>query len=119
MRRSNRPHLARKGDIVKVETEGLYKTIATFLAGVVLSGCVSWFLGPKNAVTQQELIGMMPGLISQYSPYTQDAKTLTDQLTNVRAEQAKEGAQIEQMQIDLARVSEKLGVTAHPGAETR
>lgn len=105
----------RQGDLMP--TQDVWKSLALFLGGVILSGCVSWFLGPKNAVTQQELNSMMPGLISQYSPYTQDQKVLSEQLLTFREVQVKQGAAIEQMQIDLARVSDKLGVPAHPAIE--
>lgn len=103
----------RQGDLMP--TQDVWKSLALFLGGVILSGCVSWFLGPKNAITQQELNSMMPGYISQYSPYTQDSQALKQQLTTVREVQVQQGAAIQQMQIDLARVSDKLGVTAHPG----
>lgn len=103
----------------KPSLEGLYQKIALFLAGVVLSGISAWFIGPKNAVTKEDLERMMPSMIAQYSPYTGDAKNIGTQLQALHDEQVRQGAQINQMAVDVGRISEKVGVTAHPAAERR
>lgn len=92
----------------------LYKTIAVFLAGVVLSGATSWFLYPRNAITKDDLERMMPALVMQNNPYSGDAKNISTQLQALHDEQVRQGAQINQIAVDVGRLSEKVGVTAHP-----
>lgn len=109
------------GDKVLSSQTDYYKSAALFLAGVVVSGGLSWFLGPKNVVTQEELRIQMPALMSQFNPYMQDQTLLKEQLTNVRTDQAKQGlvlertsSAVEQLEMDVARISDKVGVPAHP-----
>jgi hypothetical protein len=96
-----------------------YKTAATLLLGIVLSSGAHWIFGPKNVLTQEDLVKLMPAMIAQYSPYTGDAKNLSTQLQALHDEQVRQGAQIGQMSVDVGRISEKIGVTAHPAGEQR
>lgn len=95
-------------------SDGVYKTVAVFLAGVVLSGATSWFLYPRNAITKDDLERMMPALVMQNNPYSGDAKNISTQLQALHDEQVRQGAQINQIAVDVGRLSEKVGVTAHP-----
>lgn len=99
--------------------ESLYKNAALFLAGVVLSGATSWFLYPRNAITKDELDRIIPAMVSANNPYMGDAKNITTQLVALHDEQVRQGAQIQQMAVDVGRISEKIGVTAHPSADQR
>lgn len=96
-----------------------WKTAATFLGGVVLAGASSWFLYPRNAVTKEDLERSIPSLISQYSPYTQDQRNIATQLQVLHDEQVRQGAALSQMAVDVGRISEKVGVTAHPNTEVK
>jgi hypothetical protein len=79
--------------------------------GVV--GCLSGMLMMAfslghNVVTRDDV----PSLIAQYSPYTTDAEAIKVQLTQQAQEIGDMQAQIRQLDLDVARVSEKLGVHA-------
>lgn len=69
-----------------------WKTVAVFLAGVVLSGAISWFSVPKNMLTKDDLEKAMPAMMSQYNPYTTDSKNISTQLQALHDEQVRQGA---------------------------
>lgn len=89
----------------------IYKTLAVALGSVVVTLIGAYLMSARNAVTKDEL----PGLIQQYSPYTTDAKDIKAKLDELRDAQVKTTEQLRQVQIDTARIGEKLGVTASPG----
>lgn len=89
----------------------IYKTATVVLASVIVTLIGAYFMAARNAVTKDEL----PGLIQQYSPYTTDAKDIKAKLDELRDAQVKTTEQLHQVQIDTARIGEKLGVTASPG----
>ena len=89
----------------------VYKTLTIALSSIVVTLIGAYFIATHNAVTKEEL----PGLIQQYSPYTTDAKDIKAKLDELRDEQVKTTEQLHQVQIDTARIGDKLGVTASPG----
>ena len=92
-------------------TPDIYKTLSIALGSIVVTLIGAYFIAVHNAVTKDEL----PGLIQQYSPYTTDAKDIKAKLDELRDAQVKSTEQLRQVQIDTARIGEKLGVTASPG----
>lgn len=97
-----------------IDRSDIYKWLSGLLAGALLSGAGFWLSFPRNVVTKDDLDKAMPGLISQYSQYTQDARNISTQLQALHDEQVRQGQRIEQMAVDVGRVSEKIGVSAHP-----
>jgi hypothetical protein len=80
--------------------------------GVV--GCLSGMLMMAfslghNVVTRDD----MPALIAQYSPYTADAEAIKVQLTDQAREIGAMQMQVEQLELGVAQISEKLGISAH------
>ena len=92
-------------------TPDIYKTLTVALGSIIVTLVGAYFVAAHNAVTKEEL----PGLIQQYSPYTSDAKDIKAKLDELRDAQIKTAEQLRQVQIDTARIGEKLGVTASPG----
>ena len=93
----------------------IYKTVTVALGSILVTFIGVYFTSNHNAVTKEEL----PGLIQQYSPYTVDAKSIQSKLDELAIEQAKTTEQLHQLQIDTARISEKLGVPASPGVRLK
>jgi hypothetical protein len=90
----------------------IYKTLTITLASIVVTLIGAYFLAARNVVTKEEL----PGLIQQYSPYTVDSKDIKTKLDELRFEQIRTTEQVRQLQIDTARIGEKLGVPGTPAA---
>jgi hypothetical protein len=92
----------------------IWKQATIFLAGVVLTGVGAWATINHAAVTREE----MPNLVLAYSQSPQLQLQLTQQSKQMDEQSIKIGqlqAQVEQLQMDVARISEHLGVTARPG----
>jgi hypothetical protein len=89
----------------------IYKTTTIILGSIVVTIVGAYFMAARDAVKKEDL----PGLIQQYSPYTADSKNIQSRLDVLQIEQAKTTEQLRQLQIDTARIGEKLGVTASPG----
>jgi len=90
---------------------GIYKTLAVTLGGVIVTLVGAYLVATHNVVTKEDL----PGLIQQYSPYTADSKDIKAKLDELRDSQVKTTEQLHQLQIDTARIADKLGVVASPG----
>lgn len=103
--------------MVKPTTGDIYKMLMPMLVGALLSGAAFWLSFPRNVITKDDLEKTMPGLIAQYSQYSQDAKNISTQLQALHDEQLRQGASMSQMAVDVGRISEKVGVSAHPTAE--
>lgn len=89
----------------------IYKTITLCLSSALLTLMAAYYTAARNAVTHEE----MPGLILQYSPYTGDQKDIRTKLDELYQQNGQLHSEVQQLQIDIARISEKVGVTAHPG----
>lgn len=61
-----------------------------------------------NVVTRDD----MPALIAQYSPYTTDAEAIKVQLTEQAQEIGEMQEQIRQLDLGVAQISAKLGISA-------
>jgi len=90
---------------------GMYKTVAVALGSIVVTLVGAYFVATRDVVTKAEL----PGLMRQSNPYEGDAKDIKAKLDELRDAQIKTAEQLRQVQIDTARIGEKLGVTASPG----
>lgn len=88
-----------------------------FLLGIIVTGCTSWFLYPRNAITKDDLKEIVPAMVQSNNPYTLDQRNISTQLLALHDEQVRQGAQIQQMAVDVGRISEKVGVTAHPATQ--
>jgi hypothetical protein len=64
----------------------------------------------RNVVTRDDI----PALIAQYSPYTTDAEAIKVQLGQQAQEIGAMQAHIQQLEVGVAQISEKLGIPAHP-----
>lgn len=84
---------------------GVYKFLTTVLITIVISMGTFYFAVGKDAITKQD----MPGLLA----------TMQRQIDDQTAEIAKLRSEVVQLEIDTARISDKLGVPAHPAAAER
>jgi hypothetical protein len=84
---------------------GIWKAAALFLAGVVVTLSGAWFSVTRDSVSRTEIPVMM--------------KEYTDQLISVREQNARMEEKMIQLQVDVARISERLGVPMHPGQENQ
>lgn len=104
--------------MVKPGPSDIYKMMTAALLGALLAGAGFWLSFPRNVVTKDDFDKLMPGMIAQYSPYSQDAKNISAQLQALHDEQLRQNASVDQrlaqMAVDIGRVSEKVGVSAHP-----
>lgn len=89
----------------------IYKTMTACLGSALVTMMGAYMLATHDTVTKAE----MPGYISQYSPYTSDQKEIKGQIDSLAVQTTTLQDQVRQLQIDTARISEKLGVPAHPG----
>jgi hypothetical protein len=80
------------------------------LAGMLL---MAFSIG-RNIVTRDDV----PALIAQYSPYTTDAEAIKAQLAQQAQQIAAMQSQIQHLEIGVAQISDKLGVTAPPVTST-
>jgi hypothetical protein len=80
---------------------GVWKTAALFLAGMVVTLGGAWITSNHDAVTRAEV----PALL----------RTYTDEMIAIREQNARLEEKVNQLQVDVARISERLGVPAHPG----
>jgi len=88
----------------------VYKFLTMFFSGVLVSGAVAFFSANHNAVTKDEL----PGLVKQNSPYTEDAAKIALELEELRAEQKEQSKTLNQqaqtmmqIQSDVANIVRK------------
>jgi hypothetical protein len=96
---------------VTTNGNGIYKILTVALGSIVVTLVGAYFLATHDSVKKEDL----PGLVQQYSPYTADSKDIKAKLDELRDSQVKTEEQLHQLQIDTARIGEKLGVTASPG----
>jgi hypothetical protein len=89
----------------------VYKTLTVAFGSIIVTLVGAYFVAAHNAVTKDEI----PGLIQQYSPYTSDSKDIKTKLDELRDSQVRTTEQLHQLQIDTARIADKLGVQASPG----
>lgn len=66
---------------------GIWKAVALTLAGALMSLCVAWITMTKDAIGRAE----------------------------VESQNARLEERVRQLQIDVARISERMGIPAHPG----
>ena len=92
----------------------VWKYIATSAVSIVLAGMVFFVISPKNVVTEDQLRRDMPGYITQYSTYTQDAKDISSRLAAIDKTLTIMQARQEQQASDIAVIASKSHVTAHP-----
>lgn len=88
----------------------VYKTLSIALSSAFLTLCGAYYTSERNVVTHEEF----PGLVQQYSTYTGDQKDIQNKLNNLYEQNGHLRGQVEQLQSDIARISEKVGVPAHP-----
>lgn len=81
----------------------LFFGVVGCLGGMLL---MAFSLG-HNVVTRDD----MPALIAQYSPYTADAEAIKVQLTQQAQEIGEMQAHVQQLELGVAQISEKLGVS--------
>jgi hypothetical protein len=89
----------------------IYKTLSIAFGSIIVTLVGAYFMAAHNAVTKDEL----PGLVQQYSPYTADSKDIKAKLDELRDAQIRTTEQLRQLQIDTARIADKLHITASPG----
>lgn len=81
----------------------LFFGVVGCLGGMIM---MSFSFG-RSVVTRDD----MPALIAQYSPYTTDAEAIKVQLTEQAREIGEMQEQIRQLDLGVAQISEKLGVS--------
>lgn len=91
-----------------------WQKVALFLGGVIVSLVGALAAYPHNVVTREELPGLVASYATSGSQYTKDATDLRKQLDDQSHEIGEMRAQMQQLQVDVARISERLGVPAHP-----
>ena len=96
--------------VLKVEGNGIYKTVSLCLASAFISLTGAYFVASHNVVTKEEL----PALIQQNNPYTQDAKDIKSKLDDLKERIILLDAYQKQIGQDVANIAAKSGVTAHP-----
>lgn len=69
---------------------------------------------PDGVLTQDTLMKMMPGLISEFSPYTGDQKEIATRMISVDERLTKIEAHQEQQARDIATIANKAHVYANP-----
>jgi hypothetical protein len=69
---------------------------------------------PDNIVTEEALEAKMPGLITEYSPYTADQKNIATQLAILSTQLTEMKAELNQQGHDISNIAEKVHVTASP-----
>jgi hypothetical protein len=84
----------------------LFFGVVGCLGGIIM---MAFSLG-HNVITRDD----MPALIAQHSPHTTVAAAIKVQLSEQAQDITDMQAQIRQLDLDVARVSEKLGVRATP-----
>ena len=98
-----------------IKDSDIYKTFTIFLSGVLVSIVGAYFASAHDVVTKADL----PGLMRQYNPYENDSKDIKAKLEELAEHQAEQGAQLMQLQVDTGRISERVGVPAHPSGDTK
>lgn len=89
----------------------VYKTLSIALSSAFLTLCAAYYTAERNVVTHEEF----PGLVQQYSTYTGDQKDIQSKLSTLYEQNGRLQSQVGQLQSDVARISDKVGVPAHPG----
>jgi hypothetical protein len=69
---------------------------------------------PDNIITEERLQAVIPGMISQYSPYTADQKNIATQLVEINTQIAEMKTQLVQQGMDITNIAAKVRVTASP-----
>lgn len=103
----------------KRQAPDIYKTATVTLAGIVITLIGSWMTIGRNTLTKDEFEKLVPGLVQVNNPYTLDQRNIGSQLTALHDEQVRQSAALQQIAIDVGRLSEKAGVAAHPTLETK
>ena len=85
----------------------LFFGVAGCLGGMLLMA----FSVGHNVVTRDD----MPALIAQYSPYTTDAEAIKVQLAQQAQEIGGMQTQVQQLELGVAQISAKLGISARSG----
>lgn len=83
----------------------LFFGVTGCLGGMLL---MAFSLG-HNVVTRDD----MPALIAEYSPYTADAEAIKVQLTQQAQEIGEMQTHVQQLELGVAQISEKLGISTH------
>lgn len=81
----------------------VWSKIAVFLGGIVITGATAFIMYPHNVVTTDQL----PTLIKAY---TTDSQSLKVQLDAQTLEIQSLQMQVSNLQVDVARIGEHLGV---------
>jgi hypothetical protein len=92
------------------ESQAMWQKVALFLAGIIVAGVGSFAAYPRNIVTRDELPGLVASYATSGSQYTKDSADLRRQLDDQSHEIGEMRAQMQQLQVDVARISERLGV---------
>lgn len=79
--------------------------MASTLATIVITMSVSYVAFAKDAVTKEDL--------------QRELSDVRAKLDEIQKEEARQEAQIQQTDIDVARIATKLEITAHPVATPR
>ena len=80
--------------------ESIWKFATSFLAGVVISLIVAYFLTQKNVATKDDLV--------------LQAATQQRQIDELQRTTGEIKTSVIQLDVDTARIAEHLGVPAHP-----
>lgn len=88
----------------------IWKSIALVLVGVVSSGSVSWATYVRTAVTRDELNAAFPAAVAQYSPYTEDAANIKQQLAQLQVQNHELQNQVEDLKVEVAEISSHFGI---------
>lgn len=81
-------------------SEQLWRTVAVGLLTLVLGAGGEWFFRGRDSITKDDMaIGITP---------------IQKQLDDLETQQGENRKAIEQLDIDIARISEALKITAHP-----
>lgn len=84
-------------------TPDVWKNIAMFLSGVVLALAGAWFTSQRNAVTRDDLPTLM-------QPYKMEMDAIEGRQKVSHDERVAQDAKLEGIQIQLAKISERLGI---------
>lgn len=94
--------------------EEIWRYIATGAVGCLLTMTVFVFKESHGQITLDDLRRDMPGYVSLYSPYTQDAKEISSHLSSIDHTLAIIDARQQQQASDIASIAASARVTARP-----
>jgi ABC-type Fe2+-enterobactin transport system substrate-binding protein len=90
------------------------KIVCAFLSGLIIAGAAGFISYPRDTITMAQLQAVMPAMISQYSPYTEDQKDIATRLARQDAHMEHIDTVLEQQSRDISRLAQKMNLPASP-----